>query len=55
MRQRIYALLNVEVSLCTVYKAKKKKVSKKELFKEKEEWRIEQKTKRRLFRYSETP
>ena len=52
-RQRIYDLLYVETKpkfLCLPYtKQRKYFYKKKELFKEKEEWRIEQKMKRRLF------
>ena len=52
-QQLIYDLLNAEtkpkVSLSTVYKAKKKILQKKELFKEKV---LNQKTKRRLFNCS---
>ena len=47
--QRIYDLLNTET---TIYKAKKNSFWEKELFKEKGEWRIEQKMKRRLFNCS---
>ena len=55
-QRRIYDLLNAEtkpkVSLSTEYKAKKSFCLKRAFFKEKEWWRIEQKTKKRLFKFS---
>ena len=51
-RQRIYDLLTVEIKpkfLRPLYTKQSKNFTEKELFKKDEEWRIKQKTKRRLF------
>ena len=51
-RQRIYNLLNAQIKLkflCLHYKQQKTIFTEKELFKEKWEWRIEQKNKRKAF------
>ena len=52
--QRIYDLLNAETKPKFAYyiQSKEKFFKEKELFKEKEDWRIEQKTQRRLFNCS---
>ena len=54
-RQRIYDLLDADIKpkfLCLPYTMQRKKITEKELFKEKRGWRIELKTKRKLFNCS---
>ena len=54
-RQRIYDLLNAETKpmfLCLLYTRQRKKNAAKELFKEKEKWKIKQKIKIMLFNCS---
>ena len=51
-RQRIHDLLNAETKPkfhCLQYTNQRKMITEKELFKEKTEWKIEQKTKIKLF------
>ena len=54
-RRRIYDLVNAETKpkfLCLTYTEQRKKFTEKKLFKEKGEWRIEQKMKGKLFNCS---
>ena len=51
-RQRIYNLLNTVTKpkfLCLLYRKQRIFFAEKEIFKEKKEWEIKQKRKRRLF------